>query len=236
MLLDPLDRIRSSEPVARQIRQALHQAIVTMRIRPGEMLSEKDIAARFGVSRQPVREAFIKLGEAGLVRILPQRGTLVVKISRVLVEDARFLRSAVEAAVIREVAQSTDARSLTMLEGNMDHQRRSVEAGDTQTFYFLDNEFHRLLATAAGRITAWGVVEDMKLQMDRVRYLSMSDPAPMHVAMEQHEVIMEAVLARDPDRAEAAMKRHLSEIRLSLNELCEKYPDLFEDQEQADRL
>ena len=65
-----------TEPIARQIARALRHAIVTMRIRPGEMLSEQDIATRLGVSRQPVREAFIKLGEAGLIRVLPQRGTL----------------------------------------------------------------------------------------------------------------------------------------------------------------
>ena len=85
LALDPAQ----AEPIARQVERALRQAIVTMRIRPGEMLSEQDIARRFGVSRQPVREAFIKLGEANLVRILPQRGTLVVKISRAAVEDAR---------------------------------------------------------------------------------------------------------------------------------------------------
>src|SRR5215210_8128745 len=81
-----------TEPIARQVTRALRRAIVTMRLKPGEMLSEQDIATRLGVSRQPVREAFIKLGEAGLLRVLPQRGTLVVKISRAAVEDARFIR------------------------------------------------------------------------------------------------------------------------------------------------
>ena len=97
-----------TEPIARQITRALRQAIVTMRLRPGEMLSEQDIATRFGVSRQPVREAFIKLGEAGLIQVLPQRGTLVVKISRAAVEDARFIREAVECALVREAAGQPD--------------------------------------------------------------------------------------------------------------------------------
>src|SRR3546814_20218819 len=65
---------RSAEPIARQVARALRNAIVTMQIKPGEMLSEQEIADRLNVSRSPVREAFIKLGEAGLVRILPQRG------------------------------------------------------------------------------------------------------------------------------------------------------------------
>src|SRR3546814_17837593 len=59
---------RSAEPIARQVARALRNAIVTMQIKPGEMLSEQEIADRLNVSRSPVREAFIKLGEAGLVR------------------------------------------------------------------------------------------------------------------------------------------------------------------------
>src|SRR3546814_4136893 len=87
---------RSAEPIARQVARALRNAIVTMQIKPGEMLSEQEIADRLNVSRSPVREAFIKLGDAGLVRIMPQRGTLVVKISHHSVEDARFIREALE--------------------------------------------------------------------------------------------------------------------------------------------
>src|SRR3546814_10410480 len=83
-----------------------------MQIKPGEMLSEQEIADRLNVSRSPVREAFIKLGEAGLVRILPQRGTLVVKISQHSVEDARFIREAVECAVAREAAKIRDPVAL----------------------------------------------------------------------------------------------------------------------------
>src|SRR3546814_19362538 len=86
---------RSAEPIARQVARALRNAIVTMQIKPGEMLSEQEIADRLNVSRSPVREPFIKLGEAGLVRILPQRGPLLVKIYQHSVEDARFIPAAV---------------------------------------------------------------------------------------------------------------------------------------------
>ena len=101
--LDPPDPA-NAVPMAQRIVSRLRHAIVTMRIKPGEKLSEQEIADRFGVSRQPVREAFIKLAEAGLVRVLPQRGTLVVKISVAAVEDARFVREAIECAVTREAA------------------------------------------------------------------------------------------------------------------------------------
>ncbi|WP_270804133.1 GntR family transcriptional regulator, partial [Aeromonas sp. Y307-3] len=81
-------------PVNQQIYRYLRKDIVECTIPPGTLLSEKEISTRFNVSRQPVREAFIKLAENGLVQILPQRGTFVQKISVKRVADGRFIRSA----------------------------------------------------------------------------------------------------------------------------------------------
>lgn len=223
-----LDLSQSAEPIARQVLHALRHAIVTMRIKPGEMLSEQEIADRLRVSRSPVREAFIKLGEAGLVRILPQRGTQVVKISQAAVEDARFIREAIERAVVREAAACRDARAHARIADNLARQRRAVRAKDTEAFFDLDEEFHRLLAAAAGRPSAWHIVEDLKPQMDRVRYLSIEHATPMHVIVAQHTAIAEAVTAGDAPRAEAALHDHLTEILRALPELASQYPDLFE--------
>src|SRR5215211_357673 len=120
----------SREPMARQVTRTLRQAIVSMKISPGEMLSEQDLAQRFGVSRSPVREALIKLSEAGLVRVLPQRGTQVVKISRAAVEDARFIREAVECAVARDAALLTSPRTVENLSANLARQRRAAKVKD----------------------------------------------------------------------------------------------------------
>ena len=81
---------------------ALRHAIVTLKLRPGQSFSEQEVAQQLGVSRTPVREAFIKLADAGLVEVLPQRGTFVRKISVKAVKDARFVREAIELAVLRQ--------------------------------------------------------------------------------------------------------------------------------------
>jgi DNA-binding GntR family transcriptional regulator len=223
-----VDFASSSEPIARQVARALRQAIVRMEIRPGEMLSEQDIATKLGVSRQPVREAFIKLGEAGLLRILPQRGTLVVKISQAAVEDARFIREAVECAVAREAAGRADGPGIAALEDSLLRQRRALRAKNGGALFALDEEFHRLLAEAAGRPSAWSVVEDVKPQMDRVRYLDMADAIPMSVVITQHTHIVDAVKAGDAPAAEAAMRAHLTEILRSLPKVAARHPELFE--------
>lgn len=223
-----IDPANNSESIARQVVRLLRHAIVTNRIQPGEMLSEQEVATRFGISRSPIREAFIKLGEVGLVRILPQRGTLVVKISRAAVEDARFIREAIEVAVVREAAIRGDARILALLTDNLTRQRRAARAKDGEASFDLDEEFHRLMAIAAGRPAAWRTVEDLKPQMDRVRFLSMADATPMDVIVAQHAAIMKAVKAGDPDRAESAMRDHLTEILRTLPDIAAGHPELFE--------
>src|SRR5215207_9156487 len=121
-----------TEPIVRQVTRALRHAIVTMRVKPGEMLSEQEIATGLGISRQPVREAFIKLAEAGLLRVLPRRGTLVVKISRASVEDARFIREAVECAVACEAAQRISPKIGSGLTDSLTRQRRAARAKDAE--------------------------------------------------------------------------------------------------------
>ncbi len=217
-----------AEPIVHKVTRVLRQAIVTMRIKPGEMVSEQEIATKLGVSRQPVREAFIRLGEAGLLRVLPQRGTLVVKISRAAVEDARFIREAVECAVAREAARKTGPRARTVLQDNLFRQKRAAREKDPEAFFTLDEEFHRLLAEIAGRPSAWRVIEDVKPQMDRVRYLDMTDAMPMRALIDQHGAITSAVLSGDALAAEGAMRHHLTEILRSLPRVAEQHADLFE--------
>jgi DNA-binding GntR family transcriptional regulator len=225
----------SPEPIARRISKALRQAIVTMRVTPGEMLSEQEIAQHFSVSRQPVREAFIKLSEAGLVRVLPQRGTLVVKISVAAVEDARFVREAIECALARRAAAAlaVDATLLTPLEEYAAAQEAAAATRDAELFFQLDEDFHRALAALAGRPSAWRIVEEVKAQMDRVRFLDMSEAQPMAVVIRQHRAILDALGQCDQDAAEHTMRVHLSQIEKTLPILAHRYPDLFEPPHRA---
>jgi DNA-binding GntR family transcriptional regulator len=97
---------QASESAVRRLERELPRAIVDMEIPPGARLSEQEIAERYGVSPQPVREALIGLGHTGLVSVLPQRGTVVVKISTRLMLQAQFVRESIEAAVARQAAMN----------------------------------------------------------------------------------------------------------------------------------
>ena len=221
---------QQSLPIRQQVYRALRDAIVRMQLYPGQALSEKEIAERFGISRQPVREAFIRLAEAGLVKVQPQRGTFVVKISQKAVRDVRFVREAVEVAVVRTAAlQGLNEDTLAQLYELIEAQEKVTEKADFERFYLLDEALHRALALAIGNDYAWRVVEDIKAQMDRVRYLSLPEATPLKLLTEQHAEIVEAIARRDPERAERAMHIHLSEILQSLPRLAERFPDMFQE-------
>ncbi|MFC0139830.1 GntR family transcriptional regulator [Erwinia mallotivora] len=223
--------ITASEPVNQQIYRFLRQDIVTCAIPPGSLLSEKDVSARFNVSRQPVREAFIKLAEADLVQVLPQRGTFVRKISARRVADGRFIREAVEVAVVRRSAVEAPGSALALIEHNLKLQTLAAEGRDNQAFLLLDDEFHRLIAQSIQCELAWQTVENIKASMDRVRFLTLSEVSLPEQLIEQHQQIYQALLARDADAAEKALRHHLQEIIFSVSPIAEQNSEWFE---QAD--
>lgn len=220
--------ITTSEPVNQQIYRYLRKDIVTCVIHPGSLLSEKEVSARFNVSRQPVREAFIKLAEAGLVQVLPQRGTFVRKISAQRVADGRFIREAVEIAVVRRAALEIAATGLMALEHNLQLQRLAAERHDSQAFLALDDEFHRLIAEGIDCLLAWETVENIKATMDRVRFLTLSEVSPPESLIQQHEEIFAALKVKDADAAEKAMRRHLQEMILTITPIAERNSEWFE--------
>jgi DNA-binding GntR family transcriptional regulator len=227
---EPL-RIDGTGSIGEQVFRTLRSAIVTMRLTPATALSEQEIAGRLKVSRQPVREAFIKLSEIGLVRVLPQRGTFVVKISAKAVTDARFVREAVECAIARRASEGIGQAPLDDLRAILSEQRKA--ARDPEAFFVLDEAFHRGLANAAECAYAWKVIEEAKAQMDRVRFLSLPDATPIGHLINQHQAILDAIAAGRAAAADAAMKDHLREILKSLPRLSRAFPDMFEDEEMA---
>ena len=231
----PTLTLEEESPRARQgtignrVFEAIRQAIVQLQLRPGNLLSEADVARQLGVSRQPVREAFIKLADVGLVEVRPQRGTFVKLISIREVQNARFVREAIEIAIVRKAALEASRSKIVELERILAEQRDASEKGDHVAFLRLDEAFHQAVAHSADCDHAWRVLESLKAQMDRVRYLSMPNATPIDTLIGQHAAIVDALSRHSPDDAEAAMRAHLSEILTSLPRLAQAHPDLFSD-------
>ncbi|WP_299813436.1 GntR family transcriptional regulator [uncultured Jannaschia sp.] len=224
--------INRAAPIVPQLHIILRERIIRNDLRPGDRLSEADIARRYGISRQPVREAFIRLALEGLITIRPQRGTSVARIALASVHDARFLREAIEADIVRLLAEDPAPATVVELRRLIDRQQ-AIEASDAPGFIAADDAFHRALADGAGKAGIWARVQGLKAQMDRVRFLSFAQlPAPKLVA--QHVLIVEAIAAGDPDSAERAARLHLRAILQDLPRIVSAHPQSFDAPEGAD--
>lgn len=212
--------------IAPQIHARLRDVIIRGDFSPGERISESEIARSYGVSRQPVRETFIRLAEEGLLVIRPQRGTIVTKISYSAVLDARFLREAIEADIAKILASAPDPDLIRELRAQLEDQKAVVRT-NPQDFIELDEKFHRTLADAAGKRGAWRLIEGLKSQMDRVRFLSLGH-FPVKKLIEQHRLVVERIESGDATGADAAIRHHLREVLSDLPEILDANPDFFE--------
>ncbi|MGK9234287.1 GntR family transcriptional regulator [Inquilinus limosus] len=224
-----IDPGQSFESVARRLERELRRAIVALELPPGARLSEQEIAQRHGVSRQPVREALIALAKTRLVEVLPQRGTVVVKLSVRRMAEARFVREAVEVALVRRACEGFDRSSRERIDDLLDAQEKAASRGNHGDFQRTDELFHIAIAEGAGCGLAWMAVEDIKAHMDRICALTLPGPEAMLPLIEQHRAIMAAIDARDPDAAEQAMRHHLTEILRALPRIEAEHPELFDE-------
>ncbi len=213
--------------IGSQLHRHLRSAIIRGEFAPGHALSESEMSKRYAVSRQPIREAFIKLAEEHLVSIVPQRGTFVMKISMQDVLDAQFMREALEVAIVREAAAKAQADDIQMLNDIL-AQQIALSLSDHQGFWLLDEAFHQGIAKTAGRQSTWSILESIKSQMDRVRYLSIEDATPTLLLIEHHQHIVNAIAQHDVDAADKAIRRHVREILTSLPRVAAAYPAFFD--------
>jgi DNA-binding GntR family transcriptional regulator len=191
------------ETMAWRVVGALRDEIVSMALKPGDVISESDIAARYGVSRQPVREAFIRLAQQGLLLIRPKRATVVKKISPEGVRQSRFIRESIEVEIVRRLAGKGGAEAEAVLSDLIVDQERASTAKDSREFHLLDELFHRTLARLAGVEYAWQLIDD-------------------------HKMLVSKVAAGDVAGAEAAMRAHLGRAEILLTQTINDFPDYFE--------
>lgn len=185
---------------------------------------------RFEVSRQPVREAFIKLAENGLIQIRPQRGSYVNKISLSQVRNGCFVRQAIECAVARRAATMITDKQLYQLEQNLHQQRIAIDRLQHNDFFQLDDEFHQLLSLIADCQLAWDTIENIKAAIDRVRYMSLDHVSSPDMLLAQHHDIFHALEKRDPDLVDKAMTLHLQEISESVRLIRQEKRDWFSEE------
>ena len=213
-----------------QVFDFLRQQIVAMDILPGQKIPENQLAKQFGVSRTPIREAIAKLVNLGLIEVRPQRGTFVSKLSITKILEARFIREALEVAIISQVTQQHSQELIDQCAAIITLQEQAAAEHDALKFQNLDDLFHHKLADYTHFDRVGTIMQSEKAHIDRVRKMSLQEFGGQYErVLMQHRNILNAIKSGDVNQAREATFTHMREVLKILGKVEEMHPDYFEE-------
>lgn len=239
---------RSSQTLADAIAEGLRQAILAGALADGEVLRQADLAARFQVSRVPIREALLKLEGDGLVETRPRRGTVVTSLNAADFQEILEMRLALEPLALRfaisRLTQGELAPAAAVLDEAEASLKRAAAGADETKAEFETRwgegnwEFHRLLYVACGKARLLDTIENLNLLFARHLRMRLNIIAPALLSplagpgihntnewaevLQEHRQILEACANRDADTAEVLLRHH---IKHHGDELVRRFSD-----------
>lgn len=211
-------QLDSYKPLRELVFEAIRQAIIDGTLEPGQRLMEAQLAEELGVSRTPVREAIRKLELGNFVVIIPRRGAYVADISLKDVSEVFEIRGALEALAAELAAERASEDELEQLERLLVEIGKSIEKRDVEALVALDTEFHDVLYRASRNERLGQLLSQLREHIQRYRTETLSHPARMKVALEEHRQIVEALAARDAELASRLAAAHIESAENSLME------------------
>jgi DNA-binding GntR family transcriptional regulator len=203
--------------------------LVSLQRRPGEPISEAEIALSYGVSRTPVREAILKLSDEGLLEIFPQSGIFVSRIPVAALPEAIIIRKALEETTARLAAERATSSQILALHSILERQREANAAQDGDAFHQADEMFHATIAGVAGYPGIWTLIQQVKVHVDRYRRLTLPQQGRIAQAIREHEAVLAAIEARDPPAAKIAMEFHLERLLRDISTTQSINPEFFDE-------
>ncbi|MFB5662231.1 GntR family transcriptional regulator [Alteribacillus sp. HJP-4] len=201
--------------------------IIRLELIPGQKVSENRLAESLEVSRTPVREAFVRLSQEGLIDVYPQRGSFISLINEEYVEEGRFMREHMEIAVVKLACSHMPKDHLQHLSENIVLQKNSVKEKNHQRLFQLDEEFHQTIFSGCKKVRTWQTVQNMMVHLNRTRMLSLASELNWEMLVEQHTDILAAIKNQDAGKAEKLMKEHLTLVNIDLEDLKTQYASYF---------
>lgn len=189
------------------ILEALRKDITQGRILPGSALRQEDLAARFEVSRIPVREALRRLESEGLVHVFPNRGAFVVQLSPAEIQEITDLRVMVEGDLAFRAVPRLTSETLARIAETLDLAER---AAATPAWIETDRAFHTSLYAPAERARQLGLAMSLRAEVERYEVLYQQLPADRAVWLGDHQAIANACVRRDPEAARSCVAEHIA--------------------------
>jgi len=199
-------------PAASELTARIRDAILRGDFAPHQRLIEADLSERFAASRAAVRTALLNLANEGVVERLPNRGARVRAISVAEAIEIVEVRIGLESLCARKAAEHADAAAIDRLRGLRTGIEDAVARGDLLEYSRLNQEMDRQVQELSGHTTAVRLLERLRAQSARHQFRLAFHPGRAARSAPEHIAIIDAVIAKDPDAAEAATRTHLEGI------------------------
>jgi len=223
-VVNPIERRTSTDQVFDQ----LYQEIASLQMLPGTKLSEAEVAKRFSVSRQPVREAFGRLANMELLLVRPQKATQVRGFSLERIAHTRFVRLAVELEVLHQACKVWDSAKSKTLQLTLDEQHEVLKKGQPAKFHALDNKFHQQICELSDCHSAAEVITDSRLKIDRLCALSLTHDKEAATLIEDHMKLADALKNKSIKDATTVARQHLGRLDSTIEEIHATHSEYFE--------
>ena len=203
----------------------LREAIVNLRLRPGEPLREAALAEKLGVSKTPLREAFARLEQEGLVETTSFKGAVVTGYSERDLKEIYELRALLEGAAARAASEHAEDGTLRALRDVVERSRALRDASDLTGLAELLAQFDVIVYAQVTNERIGSLIENLRAHLTRIGKLTEGIPGRVAASVEEHAAIVEAILARNPDEAERLMRVHIRSVLADQLAAREASPD-----------
>ncbi|MDS9471540.1 GntR family transcriptional regulator [Sporosarcina pasteurii] len=210
--------------ITAQVTDAIRTAIITGEYEPGKQLSEAALSQYFKISRTPVREALKQLEREGLVEIIPRVGTCVLKPTEKELDELFTVKEAMEGLAAGILAEKGDLKVIGKVREAVSFMEEAVQKKDHNKFVEANNLFHQAIMDGANNSKLSYVFNLLinQIPYNRYVYLSIEVPNRLEISLKEHQIILEAILSKDRERAEKAMREHVRESAIGLKKAIAK--------------
>lgn len=189
--------------------RVLKDNIMTLNLKPGELLSEADLSEKLGISRTPIREVLMRLKNEHLIEVKPQTGTYISLIDANLIEEAMFMRYTLEKEVLKTVSNNINDNLLMELEKNLFAQKLIANRDDSAIeFHKLDKKFHQLLFEGSNKKNIWNSILNISTHYNRMRLL-FEMQANKEEIINQHEEYLNVIKNKSLDDIDRIVTKHI---------------------------
>lgn len=200
----------NSATLGTRVYRMLEQNILSGKYPVGSSLTELALSAELGVSRTPVRAALVRLEGEGLVRLIPNKGAVVVGISQEDLSDIYGMRMRLEGLAAARAAERRSEEDAARLSEIVELAEFYIAKGDADRLRDLDSDFHASVYLASGSRMLASTLSDLHRMIGSYRARALGDGHRAPASVKEHREILEAILAKDAEKADRLASAHVA--------------------------